>query len=62
MLKAARAHTATHTTSAKIDKRRAQDDWAELVVCLEMVWTSNGQMRFICAAHGKVLCTLTDTF
>ena len=25
-----------------------KDDWAELVVCLEMVWTSTGQMRFVC--------------
>ncbi|KAJ1490877.1 P-loop containing nucleoside triphosphate hydrolase protein, partial [Baffinella frigidus] len=30
-----------------------KDDWAELVVCLEMVWTSNGQMRFVCAAKAK---------
>jgi len=30
-----------------------KDDWAELVVCLEMVWTSGGQMRFVCAAQAK---------
>ena len=30
-----------------------KDDWAELVVCLEMVWTSGGQMRFVCAAKAK---------
>eukprot|EP00287_Rhodomonas_sp_CCMP768_P031739 CAMPEP_0202835670 /NCGR_PEP_ID=MMETSP1389-20130828/37676_1 /ASSEMBLY_ACC=CAM_ASM_000865 /TAXON_ID=302021 /ORGANISM="Rhodomonas sp., Strain CCMP768" /LENGTH=179 /DNA_ID=CAMNT_0049511251 /DNA_START=27 /DNA_END=567 /DNA_ORIENTATION=- len=35
-----------------------KDDWAELVVCLEMVWTRNGMMRFVCAANAKWIMEL----
>jgi len=35
-----------------------KDDWAELVVCLEMVWTSTGQMRFVCTANAKWIMDL----